>query len=115
MVPTGNTTKAAQDYYNYLYSFYMTSINTDNTKILLTGPTWIAVFAIILILFFFFYAYYLLHVHRKRGELYGASSFAGAILERIGSVSLFTWLISGLIFAAGIYFIVTQIVRGQIY
>ena len=115
MIPSGNTTEAARAYYDYLLSRALAAIPGDRTQILWSGPAWIAFFAVILVLFFFFYALYLNRVHRTKGELYGASSFAGSILERIGPVSLFSWLVWGLIVAWALYFIVAQILNGQIY
>jgi hypothetical protein len=47
--------------------------------------------------------------------MYGASSFGGSILERIGPLSMFSWVVWGLIIAWALYFIVTQILYGQIY
>lgn len=115
MVPSGNTSDLAKAFYNYLFAHALGVIPGDRTQILWTGPFWIAFFAFILILFFFFYSRYLQRVHRKKGELYGASSFAGSILERIGSVALFSKLVWTVIVLWALYFIVTQIMYGQIY
>ena len=115
MVPSGNSSQAAQDFYNYLHAHFLAVIPGDRTHILWTGPIWIAVFAVILVGFFFLYSMYLSRVHRKRGEMYGASSFGGSILERIGPLSMFSWVVWGLIIAWALYFIVTQILYGQIY
>lgn len=114
-VPTGNSSSATQAYYQYLYSHYYSAIPADRTQILWNGPIWIAVFAFFLIVFFFFYAYFLKNAHRKSGELYEATSFAGSILERIGPVSIFSWFLIILFTAWSIYYIVVQILHGQIY
>lgn len=115
MPPSGNTSAAAQDYYQYLFSQHISSLTPDRTHILWSGPIKIAFFAAILILFFFFYTYYFNRVHRQKGELYGAVSFAGSILERIGPVSIFSWMvwIGAIVWA--IYYIISHIFNGFIY
>lgn len=115
MVPTGNSSEVAQQYYDHLYAFYINSIPKLRTTILWNGPMWIAIWAFALIVFFFFYAKYLQKVHREEGELYGAASFAGSLLERIGRVAPFSIVVWLTIIGAAIYYIVRQILRGQIY
>ncbi len=112
---SGNDSEHAQQYYQYIYSHYLQNIPADRTHILASGPFWIALWAAILIIFFALYAFSLNHAHRKQGEMYGASSFAGAILERIGTVSAFTIVISSMIIVYALYFIVTHILFGQVY
>ena len=114
-VPSGNDSQHAKAYYNYLQAAYLNHILGNRTDILWTGPFWIAFFATIMILFFYFYTRKLLSTHREKGEMYGAASFAGSILERIGPVSLFTWLISGVVTLWAIYFIVIHLLFGQLY
>lgn len=115
MPPSGNTTEAAQAYYNWLYQQYYSGIPADRTQILWSGPFWVALFATILILFFYFYAYHFQQVHREEGELYGAVSFAGSILERIGSVATFSRVVWSVIVVWGFYYIISQILYGQVY
>lgn len=115
MMPTGHDTETAQALYNYLYSQYFQQIPVDRTQILWSGPFWIAFWAFLLTLFFFLYSRYLQSVHRKKGEMYGAASFAGSILERIGEVSVFSWFVTAMLVGVAVYFIVTQILNGFIY
>lgn len=115
MVPTGNTSEVAKAYYDHLFAHYIQVIPLDRTQILWSGPFWIAFWALILIVFFFVYSKYLQSVHREEGELYGSASFAGSILERIGRVALFSYIVWAFIIAYGIYYIVVQTLRGQIY
>ena len=115
MIPTGNDTKAAKAYYDYLFSTYFHQMPVLRTDILWTGPFWIAFWAVILIVFFYLYSRYFSSVHRKKGELYGAASFAGAILERIGQVSILNWTIITFLTGVAIYFIVFHILEGFIY
>ena len=114
-IPSGNDSQHVHQYYDHLQAAYLASIPRDRTQILWSGPFWIAFYAVLLIVFFYIYTRFLLRVHRTKGELYGAASFAGSILERIGPVSVFTWIISAVVTLWAIYFIVTQILYGQIY
>jgi hypothetical protein len=113
--PSGNTSQAAQQYYDYIYGQYLKKIPTDRTQIMWSGPFWIAFWAITLILFFFFYSYFFQRVHREAGELYAPVSFAGAILERIGSIALLSKLVWTFITLSGLYYIITHILWGQVY
>ena len=114
-VPSGNDTQSAHAYYEYLHAQYLAGIPGDRTTILTTGPMWIAIYAIILILFFYLYVRFLTHTHHPKGDLYGSVSFAGSILERIGKVSIFTVIVSIAVTLWAIYFIMTQILHGQLY
>jgi len=116
MLPAGgDTTQAAQAYYQYLWSVFLGSIPPDRTKIDWTGLIFIFLFLFIIGAFFYTYVRYALRAHRKRGELYGVQSFAGSILERLGPVEVFTWFIfiSSTLWA--LYYIVTQIIHGYTY
>ncbi|MCB0031502.1 MAG: hypothetical protein KDE28_26510 [Anaerolineales bacterium] len=115
MPPSGNTTAEVKAYYDYLFSQYIQQIPANRTQILWSGPLAIAFWAAVLILFFFLYSYYLNRAHRKRGELYGAVSFAGSILERIGPLSAFSWAVWLGVVLAALYFIVTHILYGLVY
>lgn len=116
MTPTGSNPEAVKAYYDWLLQHHINSIPTNRaTEILGSGPFWIFFWAFVLIAFFFLYSLYLQNVHREKGELYGAASFAGSILERIGPLSFFTWIISAVILFWGLYFIVIQASQGQIY
>lgn len=113
--PSGNDSQTVQRYYDYLYQQSLQKIPEDRTQILWSGPFWIALWAAVLILFFFFYANYFQHAHRESGELYAPVSFAGAILERIGTVALFSKIVWTAIVFWGLYYIVTHILWGQVY
>lgn len=113
--PSGNTSEAVQQYYDYIFRHYLQRMPTDRTKIMWSGPFWVAFWAITLILFFFLYATVFQHVHRESGELYAPVSFAGAILERIGRIALFSKLIWTFVVLSGLYYIVTHILWGQVY
>ena len=116
MTPTGSNPEAVKAYYDWLIQHYINNIPTGRaTEILTSGPLWIGIWALVLILFFYLYSLHLQNVHREKGELYRAASFAGSILERIGPLSLFTWIVSITVFLWGLYFVVVQTIRGQIY
>lgn len=114
-MPEGNTSEQVHEFYNYLYSQYMQSIPVDRTQILWSGPFWVALFAVILTVFFFLVAVHFTRVHRTHDELYGASSFAGSLMERVGPVSFFTISVISMTVLWGVYYIVAHIVMGQIY
>ncbi len=113
--PSGSDSQTAQAYYNYMYSHYLSAIPSQPTEIRWTGPFWIAVWGIVLIGFFFLYTRFALRVHRKHGALYGVSSFAGSILERIGPASLFVRIMWVAVVLWAAYFVVTHILFGQVY
>lgn len=113
--PSGSDTAAAQAYYNYLYRQYLEAIPAHRTEILWSGPFWIALWAVVLIGFFYLYTRYASYTHRRHGALYGVSSFAGSILERIGPVSRFLRIVWAAIVLWALYFVVTHILFGQIY
>lgn len=114
-IPCGSSSEAAQEYYAWIWSNYLDRIPVPRTSILWSGPFWIAIWSVVLIGFFFFYCWYLNRVHRKEGEMYGVSSFAGSILERIGRVATFSYIVWGAIALWALYFIVAHIAYGQTY
>lgn len=80
-----------------------------------SGVIYTALFVVALSAFFWFYVRYGLHVHRKKGELYGIQSFAGSILERIGPLSAFDWFIIVVVVAWTLYYIITLTYGGYLY
>ncbi len=114
-IPSGNTTQAAHQYYNYLWSVYLGSIPPDRTKILWSGPIYVFIFTFVLVFLFFLYTRYANRVHRTKGEMYGIMSFAGSILERIGPLSAFEVAFDLIIFAWAVYLIVIQVLNGYVY
>lgn len=114
-MPSGNTSEATQAYYESLYRHYLAGIVTPHTSILWAGPIFIALWAATLILFFFCYTWFARRTHRSHGALYGVSSFAGAILERIGPVSPFSWFVWIIVTLYALYFLVTHLLAGQVY
>lgn len=113
--PSGYTTEAANLYYDYVFAQYLEERAHLRTGIDWSGPFWIALWAGVLIVFFFLYALYFQNVHREHGELYGSASFAGAILERIGRVALFSMFVWTIIVLVALYYIITHILWGQVY
>jgi hypothetical protein len=115
MLPTGSTPAEVEAFYEQLLSNYITQIPTDRTEILWAGPIAIAFFAAVLIGFFFFYSYYFNRSHRSKGELYGAASFAGSILERIGPISIFSWVVWIAVALWALYYIMSLTLNGFTY
>ena len=116
MIPTGNTTDVVTAYYNYLYTHYYAGIAVNRAEGLLWSSLFlILIWAVVLILSFFLMTYYMYRVHRGEGELYEATSFAGAILERNGKVSVFAWILSGGLFLSAVYLGIRFIILGYLY
>lgn len=115
MPPSGNDSAASHGFFEYLYRQYLGGIVTPHTSILWSGPIFIGLWALVLILFFFSYSWYAKRTHREHGELYGISSFAGSILERIGPVSPFSWFVWVLVTLYALYFLVKHMFFGQVY
>ncbi|MDQ6905220.1 MAG: hypothetical protein M3176_00180 [Chloroflexota bacterium] len=115
MPPSGHDSRATHAYYDWLYGQYLRRIPVPRTHILWSGPLWIALWAVVLIGFFFLFAFRFKQSHRKGGALYGVSSFAGSILERIGPVSWLNWISWAVITLWALYFIVRHSFFGQVY
>lgn len=115
MPPSGNSTEATHAYYNWLYAQYLGSIPAPRTTIYWEGPFFIALWAVVLIGGFFFLAWFGNRTHRSRGELYGVSSFAGSILERIGPISRFSWVVWIATTLWALYYLVSHVLAGQVY
>lgn len=115
VVPSGSTSLAAERYYRYLYAEYYDRIPVPHTAVRASGPLWVALWGAVLIGFFFLYAFRFRRVHRSRGELYGVSSFAGSILERIGPVSGLTIAVWVVVTLWALYYAVAQSLRGYLY
>ena len=114
-VPAGHTPETVDAYYQYLFANKFREITVIRTSIYWGGPFWIAFWAFLIGGFFFFYSRYVNQAHRKSGELYGASSFAGSIFERIGPVSVLNILLIIVLSLSGIYMIIVMISRGFVY
>ncbi len=112
--PSGNTSAAAHLYYQWLYANYYASIPGEKTSILWSGPFYIFLFLFVLALAFWVYAR-MANAHRKEGELYGVESFGGVILERIGIVEVFTYVITAMCVLWAAYFFITMCLYGQVY
>ncbi len=112
--PSGNTSAAATQYYHWLYANYFASIPGEKTSILWSGPFYIFFFLLVMAISLWVYAR-MANAHRKEGELYGVESFGGVILERIGVVEVFTYVISIMLFLWAVYFFITMSIYGQVY
>ncbi|MDQ6737675.1 MAG: hypothetical protein M3Z30_08245 [Gemmatimonadota bacterium] len=113
--PAGSTSAAAHQYYEYLYGQYYMNIPAERTTILWSGPAYVAIWGIVLIGFFFLFAWSFQRVHRTHGELYGVSSFAGSILERIGPASKLTIAVWIAVTLWSLFYAIIQCVHGYIY
>ncbi len=112
--PTGNSSVIAQQYYHWLYANYFASIPAERIFDLWSGPVYIFGFLFVLALSFYLYSR-IAQAHRTHGELYGVESFGGVILERIGPVDMFTFVISVMLILWTLYFLITQALYGAVY
>lgn len=108
----GDTSEFVQQYYEQIWANNIQGIPVPRTDILLSGPFYIFLWAAILIGFFYFYTRSFQNVHREKGELYGAASFAGSILERIGRIASFSILVWLLVIIVAVYYTVMLTIRG---
>ncbi len=112
--PSGHLTPQVHLLYQWLYANYFGSIPAQRVTELWSGPLYIFGFIAVLALSFWVYAR-MANAHRDKGELYGVESFGGMVLERIGRVDVFTYVISVMIILWAGYFLVTAILYGQVY
>ncbi len=112
--PAGNTSAATQLFYHWLYANYFGSIPKERIFDLWSGPMYLFGFLIILAIAIGLYAR-MGYVHRHHNELYGVESFGGVILERIGRVDAFTFVVSLMCVLWALYFVVSQLWYGQVY
>jgi hypothetical protein len=112
--PSGHTSAQTHLYYQWLYANYLGSLPPERTTDLWTGPAYIFGFLTILAIALYVYAR-MAHAHRKHGELYGVVSFGGMILERIGTVDIFTYVVSAMMVLWALYFIVSLCLFGMVY
>lgn len=114
-MPNGNDTAASQAFRDYLYAAYLRDIQVPRIGVDWENLYWVAIFSFVLIGFFWLYTRHFGSVHRDRGELYGATLFGGAILERIGRVSRLNWICYLAFTLYSAFFIVEHIIGGQVY
>ncbi len=113
-MPSGSDEATNVAINNLMIAHAHQSIAQPRTVILWDGPGYIYIFAAALVLFFFIYSWWLQHHTRRRGELYGPISF-GALSERIGSISLFDWIVFAAITLSALALIIDHLVEGQYY
>lgn len=114
-MPTGNDAAVAEAYYDQLLAHALREIPAPRTEILWTGPLWMALFAAILILFFMGYSLWFQQRTLRHDELYGAISFGGTVLERIGAIPTFERVIWGVIVVWALFIMISQTLGGLYY
>ena len=115
-VPSGSDTETVKAYYDYLLGWHLRHIPEDRaTTLLWSSPEKVLFWFLLLVIVFFLYAYAFNRAHRKSGNLYGATSFAGSLLERNGTVTAFTWFIIIGLFLAGLYLGIKYVLLGYLY
>lgn len=115
-IPTGNDTAVVKAYYDYLMQYHLGNIPINRaTNILWVSPVKVFAWWLVLVTFFFLYAYFFNRAHRRKGDMYGATSFAGSLLERNGIVTVFTWFVIIGLFLSGLYLGIKYIFEGFLY
>ncbi len=112
--PSGHLSPQAQLLYKWLYANYYGSIPAERVTDLWSGPIYLFGFIAVLAISLWVYTR-MANAHRRRGELYGVESFGGVILERIGPIDAFTFVISAMCFFWAAYFFIAQILFGNVY
>ena len=115
MIPSGNDSAAAQQYYHHLWSHYLSQINVPQIFIDPWGPIWVLIFGLSLMAFLFLFSLTENSVHRSHGDLYGLTNFAGKLTERMGRISWFNVFAITFMVLWAAYFGVITTIRGQIY
>jgi len=112
-VPTGNTSKTVQQYYDYLYHHYLDTL-TQNYYIHWNTLAWVLLWIVILAGSFYAFTRWQRHTRQNR-EPYPVESYNGYIQESNGPVGPFlTIFFIGMV----IWLLITTVldlVRGQIY
>lgn len=115
-MPPVNEIESAQEYFNYLYTNYLSKIPLNRaTEILWSSPIEILAWAIALIALFGLFSNMPQAAHRKHGELYEPMSFAGSIIERNGPVTAFTWIGIASLFISAFYLAIKYMFVGYLY
>jgi ABC-type multidrug transport system permease subunit len=114
-IPTGDTSKIVQQYYEYVLTRHLYNIKLNRAlHLYVSSLQYVYAWAAIMIIFFFLLTYSLNRVHRAHGELYQNTNYI-VLTERNGAGSLFTWLIIFFLFLYVIYFGYTSILYGFYY
>lgn len=113
--PSGDSNEAVQAYFRWLWEQYLNEIPVPRVTVSGKNPSVIYAAGFALVSFFVLFSFFLYYAHRKTGDLYGVTSYAGNILERMGPVSIFSLFVFLYIFLWALYFPIVQIIFGQVY
>lgn len=112
-VPTGSDDASVQAYYDYLN---LEHANTLKETYHFNWQNFIVTYAMIaaalISLYFFAFAWY---ARRRSGDLYPVEVFNGLLTERAGPVDAFNYAVWGILGIYMIWYIVIQLIYGQIY
>jgi len=113
-VPTGDTPQEVQDYYDYLFSHWL-SVTGGQTWLIDWGTVfWLGVWIVILAGVFGAYSYWQRYTRAHR-EPYPLESYDGHIQEMNGPVGPFLWMVFATVFFWAVLLTIVQIRNGQIY
>jgi hypothetical protein len=112
-VPTGSDDAAVQAYYDYLnleHSRSLTETYHYNWENFIT--TYAVIAAALISLYFFAFAWY---ARRRSLDLYPVEVFNGVITERSGPIDAFNYAVWSILGIYIIWYVVIQLIYGQIY
>lgn len=112
-VPTGSDDASVKAYYDYLNLEHASSLketyhfNWQNFFV-----TYAVIAAALISLYFFAFAWY---SRRRSGDLYPVEVFNGLLTERAGPIDAFNYAVWGILGIYMVWYIVIQLIYGQIY
>ncbi len=112
-VPTGSDDASVKAYYDYLALEHASSLKETYHFNWQNFIVTYALIAVVLIsLYFFAFAWY---ARRRSGDLYPVEVFNGLLTERAGPVDAFNYAVWSILGIYMIWYIVLQLIYGQIY
>jgi ABC-type multidrug transport system permease subunit len=112
-VPTGSDDASVQAYYDYLNLEHAGTLketyhfNWQNFIV-----TYAVIAAALISVYFFAFAWY---AKRRSGDLYPVEVFNGVVTERAGPIDAFNYAVWGILGIYMLWYIVIQLIYGQIY
>ncbi|MCL5736023.1 MAG: hypothetical protein M1274_10635 [Actinobacteria bacterium] len=112
-VPTGSDDASVQAYYDYLsLEHFSTMKETYHFNWQNFTVTWAVIAAALISLYFFAFAWY---ARRRSGDLYPVEVYNGFITERNGPIDMFNYAVWAILGIYAIFYMVIQLIYGQIY
>ncbi|OGC76670.1 MAG: hypothetical protein A2Z27_04880 [candidate division Zixibacteria bacterium RBG_16_50_21] len=112
-VPTGSTSEIVQQYFNYLYQYWL-SKTSQNYYIHWDTLAWVALWIFVLTAGFYAYTRWQRYAHEPK-EPYPVESYNGYIQETNGPVGPFLNLFFGAVFIWLVVMTILNLINGQLY